>query len=140
MNLSKIKINADEKMQAGCNCCEAVYWSFLESNGNHDLPEEDYKIASIFGGGIANSHDEICGALTGALFILSTQKGRLSCAENNDALMENGARLREDFIKKIGPTKCSLLRKKIEKPDGEINCREVVQKTIDLLSMIEIKA
>jgi C_GCAxxG_C_C family probable redox protein len=138
MDYKKMRMNADQKMQGSCNCCEAVYWSYLETSAVK-VPAELTKVASIFGGGIASSREEICGALTGALLVLSLCEGRDVESVPNEALMEKGAALRNEFIRCIGPTKCIDLRTKMMNEQGVIDCRTVVKETINLLSEIEIK-
>ena len=140
LNTTKMKKFANQKMCDGCNCCEAVVWSYLSTDEQLIASEELHKMATIFGGGVASSQQEICGALSGAMMVLSTLTGRTDCAKPNDALMQQGQKLRTLFIEKIGPTKCIDLRKKLEKEYGIVDCKKVVQDCIELLDLIEMKS
>ena len=135
--IKEMKKYADQKMCDGCNCCEAVLWSFLNTMDEKNDNVELYKLATIFGGGIASTREEICGALTGAMMVLSIRGGRTDCEISNDALMAQGQKLRTAFIEKIGPTKCIALRDKLEKEYGTVDCKKVVQDCIELLELIE---
>jgi C_GCAxxG_C_C family probable redox protein len=140
VNTVELKKYADEKMGDGCNCCEAVVWGYLVNCQDEPVPEELLKAATIFGGGVATSREEICGALSGILMVLSLQAGRTDCVVSNDKLMEQGRMLRTAFIEKIGPTKCIALREKLDNETGTINCKKVVQDCIELLDLIELKS
>jgi C_GCAxxG_C_C family probable redox protein len=132
----KMKELANQKMSDGCNCCESILWSYLKTQGI-EAGDELYKIGSVFGGGVGSSREEICGALTGALMVLSMQDGRTFCSDSNDVLLEKGRELRDLFIEKIGPTKCSSLREQLELKNGVVDCKPVVQDCIGLLQTIE---
>lgn len=58
----------------GLNCAECVFLSFLDTHET-ELPRDILRLASGFGGGIGHTKN-ICGAITGALLALGTQKGR----------------------------------------------------------------
>jgi len=68
----------EEKARAyyreGLNCAECVFLSFLDTHET-ELPREVLRLASGFGGGIGHTKN-ICGAVTGAILALGTQKGR----------------------------------------------------------------
>ena len=138
MNTVKMKEIANQKMYDGYNCCESILWGYLTSEEIESC-EELYKVASIFGGGVGSSREEICGALTGVLMILSLENGRIVSSDSNEALLEKGRMIRDLFIERIGPTKCSSLRAHLEQQNGVINCKQVVQDCIELLPLIESK-
>jgi C_GCAxxG_C_C family probable redox protein len=131
-NTVMIQEKANEKMQAGINCCESVFWSVLEvSDKAYD--QKFKSLASIFGGGVADTGDEMCGALSGALLVLSYDYGRTSSVDSNQVLMEKGARLRAEFQRINGPSVCKALKNHMLEKDGLIDCRKVVRQTIEIL-------
>ena len=139
LNTTDMKKFAVQKMYEGCNCCEAILWSYLSVNETSGYQDELFKIGTVFGGGIGTSREEVCGALSGILMVLSIQQGRKNCETLNDELMEQGRKLRSAFIERIGPTKCIALRQELENRYGIIDCKSVVQDCIELLDLVEIK-
>lgn len=62
-------------MRAGLHCAEAVALTVLEAQGHQD-PRSAVRAASGFGGGIAGSTQELCGAFTGGVIALGSLLGR----------------------------------------------------------------
>jgi C_GCAxxG_C_C family probable redox protein len=61
---------ANEYHSRGFNCAQSVMAAFQDLT---HLPEEQaLAVSGGFGGGIGGTHEEICGALSGAVMVLST--------------------------------------------------------------------
>lgn len=111
MNISD---KAVEAYNAGFNCAQAVFSVFAEKE-NLD-PSVSLKIASGFGGGMANM-GETCGAVTGALMAIGLKYGR-SRASDSQSKKRTNTMIRE-FTKKFIEKNSTLL------------CRELLKLNLD---------
>ncbi|HNR96780.1 MAG TPA: C-GCAxxG-C-C family protein, partial [Anaerolineae bacterium] len=92
---------AGQLMRQGYHCSEAV----LLSAGEHLLGSVSpsmIKVASIFGGGVAGTHQEMCGALAGAVMVVGALYGRQSPEFDESRAREVVTRLRERFAAEFG--------------------------------------
>ena len=101
----------------GLNCAECVLLGFLETHDSA-LPFEVVALASGFGGGIGNTKN-ICGAITGALMALGTQKGRAQPY----AIEEKAARGKQ-LRQEVYPRFAALLEE-VRAQYGTILCAEL---------------
>jgi len=78
-NLHGIRAKAEEitfeYYQSGFTCAEAISKAVLEIFHPKPYPIVP-KIASAFSGGLGQSHEELCGAFTGGIIVLSCLFGR----------------------------------------------------------------
>jgi C_GCAxxG_C_C family probable redox protein len=123
MDTSKLEqLSLQEKTEAlargyygeGLNCAESVFLAFLDAYG---LDREVLGLASGFGGGIGHTR-HICGAVTGAVMSLGTQKGRDPFAIEDP--QERGRQLREEIYPRF-----AALIGEAEKHFGTVNCAEL---------------
>ena len=63
---------ASRLFRAGYNCAQAVFCAFRDKTGLDEKTAA--RISSVFGGGVGRMR-EICGALTGALMVMSFLEG-----------------------------------------------------------------
>ncbi|PKN67306.1 MAG: hypothetical protein CVU57_02890 [Deltaproteobacteria bacterium HGW-Deltaproteobacteria-15] len=91
--------------QSGLHCAEVISKALLETFSGKAHPDV-IKAASGFGGGIAGSTQELCGAFTGGVMALGVLAGR----ENpGDDLRECGAlvnQFKSRFLSQFGSLKC----------------------------------
>ena len=91
--------------QSGLHCAEVIAKALLETFAGKAHPEV-VKAASGFGGGIAGSMQELCGAFTGGVMALGVLAGR----ENpGDDLRDCGAlanQYKSRFLSQFGSLKC----------------------------------
>lgn len=95
-------------MRAGLHCAEAVALTVLEAFGQED-PRPAVRAASGFGGGIAGSTQELCGAFTGGVIALGSLLGR---GEPGLELKECARAIKEfklGFLEKFGSLQCRPL-------------------------------
>lgn len=92
----------------GCNCAEAVICAFSDKIG---LSEETcMAMACGFGGGVGGSHSEICGAVSGAVLVLSLMHPHTKTDnDGKKAVYALVKSLRERFSSIFGTTRCSDL-------------------------------
>ena len=115
MNRCELAIAYREK---GFNCAQAVLASFGDLT---HLPEKEaLSVSGGFGGGIGGTHEEICGALSGAVIVLSLLYPHVEeyDAEGKRRIYGIIKELRKRFQEKFSETCCGdLLRTKIEIDD-----------------------
>lgn len=107
-----------KRFEEGYICAQAVLSLYAEELGL-DL-KTALKLSTTFGGGIARS-GQICGAVTGALMVISLKHGRVSLedTESKDHTYQLSESLMTRFTQKFGSTQCrSLLDSDISSEDG----------------------
>lgn len=127
----QVSVRAGELLSAGCHCSEAV----LIAAGEHVLGEicpQSRRMATLFGGGIGGCREEVCGALSGAIMVMSALWGRTDCQVDDKAEMALAKAFRERFRAEFGHTICAPLRDRFN-PDGKGSCRPLVEQTTTLL-------
>lgn len=104
--------------EKGFNCAQAVAAAFGDRTG---LREQDaLAAAGGYGGGMGGSHQEVCGALSGAVMVLSLLHPHLQEDDpaGKTALYAMVKDFRNQFQARYGCTVCGdLLRAKVE-PTG----------------------
>ena len=97
---------AAELFNSGYNCAQAVLAAFCDETGMSQ--EEALKLASSFGGGIGGTHENVCGALSGAFMALGLKEGYTD-PKDPQAKKEHYARIREltkAFTDRHGSMQC----------------------------------
>jgi len=131
----EVAARAGELMRQGYHCSEAV----LLSAGEHLLGSVSpsmLKMASIFGGGLAGTHQEMCGALAGAAMVVGALYGRKSPEYDESKARAIVVRLRERFVTEFGTTQCEPIRARFEKPDTKGYCAPVAERTVTILFQV----
>lgn len=100
----------------GLNCAECVFLAFLDTHET-ELPRDVLRLASGFGGGIGHTKN-ICGAVTGAILALGTQKGRDPFEK--DLPRERSLALRQEVYPRF-----AALINEIEAKYGTLICAEL---------------
>ncbi len=107
--MSKQSDSAVDCFSKGCNCAQAVFSTYAPQFG---ISEEDaIKISTGFGAGIARLQ-EVCGAVTGGVMVISAAKGMNSPSDKE--AKEITYALVQDFVE--------LFRKRHQ----AITCRELL--------------
>ena len=93
----------------GWNCAQAVAGSCADLAGR--TPEEVMPLLGGFGGGIGGSHEELCGAVSGGVLVLSLcfphARGGDQAAKQN--LYRLSREFRRRFFETFGYTRCGEL-------------------------------
>jgi C_GCAxxG_C_C family probable redox protein len=121
MNKSEFAVSTFDK---GFNCAQSVLLSFAQDFGLDD--EKALKISCGFGGGIA-CLSKTCGAVTGAVMVISLKNGRFTIEDT--ASKEKTYSLVKEFTKnfseKYGSVECrDLLNCDISTPEGMQNAKD----------------
>lgn len=121
---------AFELMAKGMHCSEAV----VQAAGEYlwgNCPDILARASSPFGGGVAGTHDEICGALSGAILIIGARYGRVLADESDDKAYALSQQLREQFTAYASTTRCDDVKTAVgQEPAG---CKVVAQETVHML-------
>lgn len=108
MRLMDRKNNAVNYFERGYNCSQSVLVVFCEELGISK--EVALKIATGFGGGMRNA--EVCGAVTGALMVLSLKYGHF--IEGDTVSKEQNYSLTKEF------------QERFKKLNNTVICREIL--------------
>lgn len=106
--MSKESDSAVEYFNKGFNCAQAVLNSHC---GKFGLDEQTaLKISCAFGGGISHTN-ELCGAVTGALMLISLKYGKSAAGDNDakDITYSLTRKFLEMFNEKHSSVKCTDL-------------------------------
>jgi C_GCAxxG_C_C family probable redox protein len=81
--------------------------------GEHEsghVDEQALRMSNAFAGGVAGSHQEMCGALSAGIMLIGLRYGRVSVSEDDKASLRAAAEIRKRFIERFGATRCDDVR------------------------------
>ena len=90
-------------------------------------------IATGFSGGLGDTRQEMCGALSGGSLVISALFGRRDVAADDKPAINLTARYREHFLAELGDTQCARLREKVHAPGGMGSCAVLVVRAAMIL-------
>ena len=67
---------------------------------------------------MGGTHQEMCGALSGGVLVISGLLGRVELDEDDQLARDLVSRYRERFLAELGDTQCARLRELVEAPAG----------------------
>ena len=103
-----------------------------------ELPEVCKRMATGFSGGLGGTHQELCGALAGAILVSSALLGRTDLRGDDRPAMNVATLYRARFLAKFEDTQCARLRDRIKAPGGLGSCAVLVERaTLLLLDLLE---
>ena len=124
---------------SGYHCAEAISKAIMEFYCDEQSAAVP-RVASAFGGGVGRTHEDMCGALSGALLGLGLVLGRSQPNENWDDLAQMGAELRQAFMAETGSTNCAVILKAFGEQTNMMKCKNLSGKTAALaVEIIERK-
>jgi C_GCAxxG_C_C family probable redox protein len=104
--------------------------------GGHLLGEIEahtFKMASLFGGGVAGTREELCGALSAGVMVIGALYGRSSLAEDETLARQLAVEYRQRFLARFGATQCAKVREPFAAPDGSTQCAPVAEGAAEML-------
>ena len=104
--------------------------------GEHVLGDLDPRMARMptaFAGGVGNTEQEICGALSGGVMIIGALYGRTSLAESDLPALRLATRYRAQFAVEMGATRCGAVRERAHTQGGIGSCALVVERAARIL-------
>jgi C_GCAxxG_C_C family probable redox protein len=133
MDNKEIKKTVYSHYGTGYHCAEVIAKTTLEMFSGKPHPEAT-KAASIFGGGIGGSTEEICGAFTGGVIALGYLLGRDAPGDN----MRDAAALVKEFKSRFqtqfGNLRCRDLLFSFDEQENHLGCVKLTAETTVLLA------
>jgi|GEM_PF-86407 C_GCAxxG_C_C family probable redox protein len=119
--------------QSGFHCAEVITKTVLEIFSQKARPEAT-KAASVFGGGIGGSTEELCGAFTGGVIALGYLMGRDT---PGDDMRDAGALVKEfksRFLNQFGSLNCRKLLFDFDEQENPLGCVKLTAETSVILA------
>lgn len=132
MNNQTLGDKATAIHNAGYNCAESILRAFRDEAGL-TIHDDTLRIATGFGGGLGQAGC-LCGALSGAVMVLSLLQGRDSSTQSRDPAYSSVREFHGIFNKQFGATCCRALKSHaFGTKEQRASCLEIVAVTADLL-------
>ena len=90
-------------------------------------------MATGFGGGVAGTYQELCGALSGGILVIGAAHGRQRSDEDDELAYSLVTAYRDRFLREFGDSQCERLRARIEAPGGLDSCNQLVEQAATML-------
>jgi len=119
--------------ESGFHCAEVITKTVLDLFSGKPHPEAT-KAASVFGGGIGGSTEELCGAFTGGVIALGYLLGREAPGDN---MRDAGALVKEfksRFQAQFGTLKCRDLLFSFDEQENPLGCVKLTAETSVILA------
>jgi len=133
MEEKNIKERVHHHFGSGYHCAEVVAKTIMETYGDQSN-NGVIKAASGFGGGIAGTTDELCGAFTGGVIALSYFFGR---EKSGVELIQSGTMIKEfkkKFNDQFGSLNCGTLINSFTEEEGQMGCVRVTENATQMVS------
>lgn len=98
-----------------------------------DLGPQCARMATGLAGGVGDTQQEMCGALSGGVMVIGGLFGRESLDEDDLPALDLATRYRERFLAELGATQCGRLRELVEAPGGLGSCDLLVERAAMIL-------
>ena len=118
-------------LDEGWHCSEAM----IVGVGQLLLPvhPQVLKASNGFRGGIGSTKEEMCGALSGGIMVLSLLNGRTDARTNDDHNQELCVEFLRRFREEFGCTQCNELKANWVGKPGQEKCVQLVEKAAGIL-------
>ena len=92
------------------------------------------RMATGFAGGVGDTQQERCGALSGGVLVISGLLGRERRSQSDRPALTLATRYRRRFLAEFGYTQCGRLREKVVyAPGGPGSCAALVERAAAIL-------
>ena len=99
-----------------------------------DLEPRCARMATGFAGGVGDTRQEMCGALSGGVLVIGGLFGRDSLDEDDGQALALATCYRERFLAELGATQCARLRETVVyAPGGLGSCAVLVERAATML-------
>ncbi len=98
-----------------------------------DLEPRSARMATGFAGGMGNTQQEMCGALSGGVLVIGGLLGRTRLSEDDRPALDLATRYRARFLEELGVTQCARLREMVHAPGGLGSCASLVERAATIL-------
>ena len=97
------------------------------------LEPQSIRMSTAFGGGVAGTRLEMCGALSGGIMVIGGLYGRTDVTQDDQRSYDLAQQYREAFLTEFDHTQCQPVREPFAKPDGSYGCDQVVERAARIL-------
>lgn len=107
-----------------------------------DLEPQCARMATGFAGGLGDTQQEMCGALSGGVLVISGLLGRERLSQSDRPALTLATRYRRRFLAEFGDTQCARLRETtVYVPGGPGSCAALVERAAAILleSLAEVE-
>jgi len=98
-----------------------------------DLKPQCARMATGLAGGVGDTQQEMCGALSGGVLVIGGMLGRESLDEDDWPALDLATIYRERFLGELGATQCARLREMVHSPGGLGSCARLVERAATIL-------
>jgi len=98
-----------------------------------DLRPQCARMATGLAGGLGDTQQEMCGALSGGVLVIGGLLGRTSLDEDDRPAFDLATRYRARFLAELGDTQCARLREMVYAPGGLGSCALLVERAATIL-------
>jgi C_GCAxxG_C_C family probable redox protein len=98
-----------------------------------NLDSRSVRMATGFAGGLGDTQQEMCGALSAGVMLIGALHGRNSLGEDDWPALRLATRYRERFAVELGTTRCGPLYERVHAPGGFGSCALVVNRAALIL-------
>jgi len=98
-----------------------------------DLGPHCARMATGLAGGVGDSQQEMCGALSGGVMVIGGLLGRTRLGEDDGPALALATRYRARFLAELGATQCARLREMVYAPGGLGSCALLVERAAMIL-------
>jgi len=98
-----------------------------------DMKPQCARMATGFAGGVGDTQQEMCGALSGGVLVIGGLLGRTSLDEDDRPALALATRYRERFLDEWGTSRCAELREIVYAPGGPDSCGKLVERAAAIL-------
>ncbi|SJZ37887.1 C_GCAxxG_C_C family probable redox protein [Trichlorobacter thiogenes] len=132
MSRIQVKQLALAHSESGLHCAESVA-SAITQLFCPEQTEIACRMATGFGGGLAGSRQEACGALTGGVLAIGLLCGRTTPEQGRETAYRISAAYRERFIARFDASICQTLRDSFSTDDTRTACRSLTAEAAGML-------
>lgn len=118
--------------ESGLHCAESVA-SAIAKLFCPDQTAIVCRMATGFGGGLAGSRQEACGALTGGVLAIGLLCGRTTPEQDREKAYRVSAAYRERFMARFNGTICQTIRDGFTTSDTRTACRSLTAEAAGIL-------
>ncbi len=91
------------------------------------------RMATGLAGGVGDTQQEMCGALSGGVLVIGGLFGRESLNQDDLPALSLAKRYRKRFLAELGATQCARLREMVHAPGGLGSCASLVERAASIL-------
>jgi C_GCAxxG_C_C family probable redox protein len=98
-----------------------------------NLGPQCVRIATGFAGGVGETQQEMCRALSGGVLVIGRLLGRVTLNQSDHPALALAARYRKRFRAEFGQTQCARVREMAHAPGGLGSCAALVEQAALIL-------